>query len=114
MKARTAGPSLFRPLWRRNFSSSPSRGAINKIVANAQEAISDVKGSSMVLVGGFGFSGVPSTLINAVRDRPELKDFTIVSNNAGMPGVGLGNSLFLLTQNKKLRLDRSIARDPTD
>jgi 3-oxoacid CoA-transferase len=44
----------------------------------------------MILVGGFGFSGVPSTLINAVRDRPELKDFTIVSNNAGMPGVGLG------------------------
>lgn len=95
MKARTAGPSFVRPLWRRNFSSSASRGAINKIVANAQEAIADVKGSSMILVGGFGFSGVPSTLINAVRDRPELKDFTIVSNNAGMPGVGLGSSLSL-------------------
>lgn len=44
----------------------------------------------MILVGGFGFSGVPTSLINAVRDRPELKDFTVVSNNAGMPGVGLG------------------------
>jgi hypothetical protein len=71
----------------------------------------------MILVGGFGFSGVPSTLINAVRDRPELKDFTIVSNNAGMPGVGLGNSLSLslfLFLGQMLRLYRSIARVPTD
>jgi len=90
MKVKSAGPLLFRPLWRRKFSSTASRGAINKIVGSAQEAISDLKGSSMILVGGFGFSGVPSTLINAVRDRPELRDFTIVSNNAGMPGVGLG------------------------
>ena len=49
-----------------------------------------MKGSTTVLVGGFGFSGVPSSLINALRDRPDLKDFTVVSNNAGMPGVGLG------------------------
>lgn len=90
MKARITGPSVFRLLWRRDFSSSASRRAINKIVPSAQEAIKDLKGSSMILVGGFGFSGVPSSLINAVRDRPELKDFTVVSNNAGMPGVGLG------------------------
>ena len=43
-----------------------------------------------LLVGGFGFSGVPATLINALKDRPDLRDFTVVSNNAGMPGVGLG------------------------
>jgi 3-oxoacid CoA-transferase len=90
MKARIAGPSIFRPLWRRDFSSSASRRAINKIVPSAKDAIKDLKGSSMILVGGFGFSGVPTSLINAVRDRPELKDFTVVSNNAGMPGVGLG------------------------
>jgi 3-oxoacid CoA-transferase len=82
--------SLFRPVWRRNFSASSSQRAINKIVPSAEEAVKDVKGSSTVLVGGFGFSGVPNTLINALRDRPELKDFTVVSNNAGMPGVGLG------------------------
>ncbi|EED16742.1 coenzyme A transferase, putative [Talaromyces stipitatus ATCC 10500] len=93
MKARIAGPSIVRPLWRREFSSSSSRRAINKIVPSAQEAIKDLKSSTMILVGGFGFSGVPSSLINAVRDRPELKDFTIVSNNAGMPGVGLGQLL---------------------
>lgn len=90
MKAK-AGPALFRPLlWRRSFSVTTTRRAINKIVPSAQEAIKDLKGSSMILVGGFGFSGVPNTLINAVRDRPDLRDFTVVSNNAGMPGVGLG------------------------
>jgi 3-oxoacid CoA-transferase len=75
---------------RQEFSSSTARRAINKICDSAQEAIKDMKGSTTVLVGGFGFSGVPSSLINALRDRPDLKDFTVVSNNAGMPGVGLG------------------------
>lgn len=49
-----------------------------------------MKGSSTLLVGGFGFSGVPNTLINAVHARSEVKDLTVVSNNAGMPGAGLG------------------------
>lgn len=92
MKVKASGPSLFRPLWRRNFSGSTALRDINKFVPTAQDALKDLKGSSMILVGGFGFSGVPNTLINAVRDRPELKDFTVVSNNAGMPGVGLGKS----------------------
>lgn len=92
MKAVRTAPLLFRAssLGRRNFSTTPTQWAINKIVPSAQEAIKDLKGNSMILVGGFGFSGVPNTLINAVRDRPDLKDFTIVSNNAGMPGEGLG------------------------
>src|SRR5882724_1320496 len=75
---------------RREFSSSTARRAINKICDSAQEAIKDMKGGTTVLVGGFGFSGVPNSLINALRDRPDLRDFTVVSNNAGMPGVGLG------------------------
>ncbi|CAG8960582.1 hypothetical protein HYFRA_00013405 [Hymenoscyphus fraxineus] len=78
---------------RRNFSSSTRRWQINKICASASEAIKDVKGSTTLLVGGFGFSGVPNSLINALRDRSDLKDFTVVSNNAGMPGVGLGQLL---------------------
>ena len=52
-----------------------------------------MKSDTTVLVGGFGFSGVPNTLINALRDRTDLKNFTVVSNNAGMPGVGLGQLL---------------------
>jgi 3-oxoacid CoA-transferase len=78
---------------RREFSSSTARRAINKICSSASEAIKDMKGGTTVLVGGFGFSGVPNSLINALRDRPDLKDFTVVSNNAGMPGVGLGECM---------------------
>ncbi|GAD92751.1 succinyl-CoA:3-ketoacid-coenzyme A transferase 1 [Paecilomyces variotii No. 5] len=91
MKAKIS--PLFRPVWRRNFSASSSQRAIDKILPSATEAVKDVKGDSTLLVGGFGFSGVPNTLINALRDRPELKGFTVVSNNAGMPGVGLGQLL---------------------
>lgn len=77
----------------RFFSNTANHAAINKICPSAQEAIKDMKSDSTVLVGGFGFSGVPNTLINAVRDRSDLKNFTVVSNNAGMPGVGLGQWL---------------------
>lgn len=77
----------------RSFSSTATRAAINKIYPSAQEAIKDMKSDTTILVGGFGFSGVPNTLINAVRDRSDLGNFTVVSNNAGMPGVGLGQLL---------------------
>ncbi|KAL5411078.1 hypothetical protein PMIN04_010401 [Paraphaeosphaeria minitans] len=85
--ARRSAPAI------RFFSNTATRAAINKIYPSAQEAIKDVKSDTTVLVGGFGFSGVPNTLINAVRDRKDLKNFTVVSNNAGMPGVGLGQWL---------------------
>ncbi|RDL29916.1 Succinyl-CoA:3-ketoacid-coenzyme A transferase [Venustampulla echinocandica] len=78
---------------RREFSSSTARRQINKICPSAQDAIKDMQSGSILLVGGFGFSGVPASLINALRDRPDLTDFTVVSNNAGMPGVGLGQLL---------------------
>jgi 3-oxoacid CoA-transferase len=77
----------------RFFSSSSIRPAINKIYPSAQKALEDMKSDTTVLVGGFGFSGVPNTLINALRDRKDLNNFTVVSNNAGMPGVGLGQLL---------------------
>ncbi|KAG9233646.1 succinyl-CoA:3-ketoacid-coenzyme A transferase 1 mitochondrial precursor [Amylocarpus encephaloides] len=86
-------PRIATTIGRRDFSSSTQRRQINKLCASAQDAIKDVKGSTTLLVGGFGFSGVPSSLINALRDRSDLKDFTVVSNNAGMPGVGLGQLL---------------------
>lgn len=57
---------------------------------SAEKAVNDLKSGSTLLVGGFGFSGVPSSLINAIRDRPDIRDLTVVSNNAEMPGVGLG------------------------
>ncbi|KAF2179697.1 putative coenzyme A transferase [Zopfia rhizophila CBS 207.26] len=77
----------------RYFSTTISRRQINKIYPSASEALKDMKSNTTVLVGGFGFSGVPNTLINALRDRTDLTNFTVVSNNAGMPGVGLGQLL---------------------
>ncbi|KAL3426724.1 Succinyl-CoA:3-ketoacid coenzyme A transferase 1, mitochondrial 1 [Phlyctema vagabunda] len=85
--------ALSRQIYQRQFSTTRRRNAINKIVASANEAIQEMRGGTTLLVGGFGFSGVPDTLINALRDRPDLKDFTVVSNNAGMPRVGLGQLL---------------------
>ncbi|KAF0634651.1 hypothetical protein FPSE5266_20424 [Fusarium pseudograminearum] len=90
---------LRSPVWQqsygasRTFSATARRLAINKICPSADEAISKVKSGDTILVGGFGFSGVPATLINSIRDRKDLGDFTVVSNNAGMPGVGLGQWL---------------------
>lgn len=77
---------------RRTFSVSIPRYGVDKVVASAEEALRDLEGGKILLVGGFGFSGVPDTLINALCLRSDLKDFTVVSNNAGMPGVGLGES----------------------
>lgn len=75
---------------RRGFSSACARLGINKLCNSSGEAVDGVKSGSTVLVGGFGFSGVPNTLINALRDRPDITNLVVVSNNAGMPGVGLG------------------------
>ena len=61
-----------------------------KLVASAADAIHDVIADGMtIVVGGFGLSGNPSDLIDAVRDSG-AKDLTIVSNNMGVDGKGLG------------------------
>ncbi|KAF5017779.1 hypothetical protein F66182_10264 [Fusarium sp. NRRL 66182] len=78
---------------RRGFASSTVLRRINKIFSSEDDAIQRLKSGSTVLVGGFGFSGVPETLIEAVAARKDLNDLTVVSNNAGMPGVGLGRLL---------------------
>ncbi|KAF9890040.1 hypothetical protein FE257_006720 [Aspergillus nanangensis] len=67
----------------RMFSVSANRLRIDKISLSADEAIRNVRSGSTILVGGFGFSGVPATLINSLRDRMDLGNFTVVSNNAG-------------------------------
>ena len=77
----------------RLFSSTPSRLEINKVYPSADAAIDDIPNGSVLLCGGFGLSGVANTLINAIRDRPEKKGFTAVSNNAGVDGGGLGQLL---------------------
>ena len=63
---------------------------MTKVVASAADAIRDVIADGItIVVGGFGLSGNPSDLIDAVRDSG-AKDLIIVSNNMGVDGKGLG------------------------
>ena len=52
----------------------------------------------MIMAGGFGLCGIPETLILAIRDSG-VKNLTVVSNNAGVDGVGLG----VLLETKQIR-----------
>lgn len=69
------------------------------MVPSAAEAIKDMKSDSVVLCGGFGLCGVPDTLINEVAKSPSITGLTAVSNNAGIPGAGLG----LLLESKQIK-----------
>ncbi|CAD5372862.1 acetyl-CoA:acetoacetyl-CoA transferase, alpha subunit [Rubrivivax sp. A210] len=59
-----------------------------------------VKDGQLLAVGGFGLCGIPEALIDALRDSG-AKDLTVVSNNAGVDGFGLGK-LLLTRQIKKM------------
>lgn len=70
----------------------------SKIVDSAAEALAEVVRDGMTIaVGGFGLSGNPTNLIHALRDSG-AKDLTIVSNNMGVDGKGLG----LLLENRQV------------
>ena len=62
-------------------------------VISAEEAVSHVRSGDTVMVGGFGLVGAPLTLIDALVDHSDATDLTIVSNNLGEPGKGLGRLL---------------------
>jgi 3-oxoadipate CoA-transferase, alpha subunit len=59
----------------------------------ATEAVSHIKTGDTVMVGGFGLVGAPLTLIDALAEHSDATDLTIVSNNIGEPGKGLGKLL---------------------
>ena len=59
----------------------------------AEEAVQHVKTGDTVMVGGFGLVGAPLTLIDALAEHSDATDLTIVSNNIGEPGRGLGKLL---------------------
>ncbi|KAI5842451.1 hypothetical protein DFP73DRAFT_479838 [Morchella snyderi] len=77
----------------RSFSSTPHRREINKIYPSAAAAIHDLKPHSTLLAGGFGLSGVPTTLLSALESTPHITNLTAVSNNAGTDTHGLGRLL---------------------
>ncbi len=66
---------------------------MNKIFPSAAAALSGiVADGQMLAVGGFGLCGIPEALIGALRDSG-VKGLTVVSNNAGVDGWGLGQLL---------------------
>lgn len=62
---------------------------MNKVVANADEAIRDVFDGASIMVGGFGLCGNPENLIRALVNKG-TKNLTTISNNAGVDGFGIG------------------------
>src|SRR4051812_34792730 len=71
---------------------------MSKMWSSAAEALHEVvHDGSVIAVGGFGLSGNPSDLIEALRDTG-ARDLTIVSNNMGIDGKGLG----LLLENRQV------------
>ena len=63
---------------------------MNKVFPSAAAAMAGlVKDGMMLMAGGFGVCGVPEALIDAVR-QSGAKGLTVVSNNAGVDGIGLG------------------------
>jgi 3-oxoacid CoA-transferase subunit A len=64
--------------------------AKSKLFPDATAALAGVlKDGMMIMAGGFGLCGIPAVLIEAIREAG-VNNLTIVSNNAGIDGVGLG------------------------
>jgi 3-oxoacid CoA-transferase subunit A len=72
---------------------------MKKVYSDAKAALAGLLRDGMtIMAGGFGLCGIPETLIQAIRESG-VKDLTVVSNNAGIDGVGLG----LLLETKQIR-----------
>jgi 3-oxoacid CoA-transferase subunit A len=66
---------------------------VNKIFPSAAVALQGIVHDGQLLaVGGFGLCGIPEALIEALRDSG-ARDLTVISNNAGVDGFGLGKLL---------------------
>ena len=71
---------------------------MNKVVKDAKEAIQNIKGNAILMVGGFGLCGIPENCITALV-HSNVKGLICISNNAGVDDFGLG----LLFQKKQIK-----------
>lgn len=71
---------------------------MNKVVANADEAVKDIQDNAVIMLGGFGLCGIPENSIAALI-RKGVKGLTCISNNAGVDDFGIG--LMLKTRQVK-------------
>jgi len=62
---------------------------MNKVVANAQEAIKGIEDGMVLMLGGFGLCGIPENCIAALV-AAGVKELTCISNNAGVDDFGIG------------------------
>jgi 3-oxoacid CoA-transferase subunit A len=75
------------------------RLSLKKLQSNVTDALEGVLFDGMtIMAGGFGLCGIPEALIHAIRDSG-VKDLTVISNNAGVDGIGLG----VLLETKQIR-----------
>src|SRR5258705_13240372 len=70
---------------------------MNKVVADANEAIHDIGDGAILMLGGFGLCGIPENCIAALVKK-KVKGLTCISNNAGVDDFGIG----LMLQNKQV------------
>lgn len=71
---------------------------MNKVVANAHDAVQDIKDNMTLMLGGFGLCGIPENSISALVELG-VTGLTCISNNAGVDNFGLG----LLLQKKQIK-----------
>jgi len=84
---------------------------MKKVYPDARAALAGLlKDGMMIMAGGFGLCGIPETLILAIRESG-VRDLTVVSNNAGIDGVGLG--LLLDTRQIKKMISSYVGENKT-
>ena len=71
---------------------------MKKVVANADEAVSDIPSGATIMLGGFGLCGIPENCITAIVKKG-INNLTCISNNAGVDGFGIG----LMLEKKQVR-----------
>lgn len=71
---------------------------MNKVVANADEAIKGIESGMTLMLGGFGLCGIPENCIAALV-RKGVNNLTCISNNAGVDDFGIG----LMLQQKQVK-----------
>jgi 3-oxoacid CoA-transferase subunit A len=67
--------------------------SMNKVFANADEAVADIGDGATIMVGGFGLCGIPENLIRALVKKG-VKNLNTISNNVGVDEFGLGLMLY--------------------
>jgi len=84
---------------------------MNKLYPDAKAALAGLlRDGMLIMAGGFGLCGIPETLIEAIRESG-VKNLTVVSNNAGVDGAGLG--LLLETRQIKKMISSYVGENKT-